>query len=69
MQPSAIRRFLTTVCRPGTPYNLYISLESPVLDATAMPEPASITLLGLAVLCLAGRAWHRRKQAAMVTAP
>jgi hypothetical protein len=32
-------------------------------DATAAPEPASLTLLGLGGLCLGGCAWRRRKAA------
>jgi hypothetical protein len=32
----------------------------------AIPEPSTLTLLGLGALCLAGYGWRRRKQAAAV---
>jgi hypothetical protein len=54
-----------------TPESLGVSVTfqsgivSPDLQpsATAAPEPASLTLLGLGGLCLGGRAWRRRKAA------
>ena len=38
-------------------------VEAVAPSATAAPEPASLTLLGLGGLCLAGCAWRRRKAA------
>lgn len=42
------------------PYTLHVSVESP----TAVPEPASITLLGVGIPTLLGYGWFRRKSAA-----
>jgi hypothetical protein len=35
-----------------------------VAQATAVPEPASLTLLGLGAICTLGYGWRRRRQQA-----
>ena len=51
-----------------TPESLGVSLTfdsgivSPNLQATATPEPATLTMLGIGAACMAGYGWRRRKQ-------